>query len=263
MLVLWLDSLSQFWMNMTLLYSYTEVGKLFVIEGRMGLQRVCRGPDRYKSHKLTHSQYSHRQPNVYSRKVCILVVTVWLTLAYKFITMNDCYVTWSWVSGDPLATWCCLMSHAAVGAVAAGCLYQIAVLCSLSHGHWLCVYEMPGHGPLHRWQRGPVIMLQLTGRRGPDRRSLRAGFGPQAGLCRPLIYTLNISSFTRYSAATDLRWGENFNKFLFCNSLLYIAVKNTKIGQYLSELSKNKCLVFYGPQCSLLQCESKNPPWGT
>ena len=41
------------------------------------------------------------------------------------------------------------------------------------------------------------------------------------------------------SAATDLKWGENFNKFLLRNSLLYIAVKKiTKIGQYLSELSK-------------------------
>ena len=41
------------------------------------------------------------------------------------------------------------------------------------------------------------------------------------------------------SAATDLRWGENFNKFLFRNSLLYIAVKKiTKIGQYLPELSQ-------------------------
>jgi len=28
------------------------------------------------------------------------------------------------------------------------------------------------------------------------------------------------------SAATDLRWGKHFNKFLFRNSLLYIAVKN-------------------------------------
>ena len=28
------------------------------------------------------------------------------------------------------------------------------------------------------------------------------------------------------TVATDLRWGENFNKFLFRNSLLYIAVKN-------------------------------------
>ena len=46
------------------------------------------------------------------------------------------------------------------------------------------------------------------------------------------IYTLNIS---QGSVATDLRWGENFNKFLFRNSLLYMAVK---IGQYLSELSK-------------------------
>jgi len=30
------------------------VGKLFIIEGRMGLQRACRGPDQYKSHKSTH-----------------------------------------------------------------------------------------------------------------------------------------------------------------------------------------------------------------
>jgi len=30
------------------------------------------------------------------------------------------------------------------------------------------------------------------------------------------------------SVATDLRWGENFNKFLFRNSLLYIAVKNVR-----------------------------------
>jgi len=68
--------------------------------------------------------------------------------------------------------------------------YQIAVPCSLIHGHWLCVCvcEMPGHGPLHRWQRGPVIMLQLMGHRGPDRQSLRAVFGPRAGLCRPLVY---------------------------------------------------------------------------
>jgi len=28
--------------------------------------------------------------------------------------------------------------------------------------------------------------------------------------------------------ATDLRWGENFNKFLFRNSLLYITVKKLR-----------------------------------
>jgi len=33
---------------------------------------------------------------------------------------------------------------------------------------------------------------------------------------------------SRGSAATDLRWGENFNKFLFRNSLLYIAVKKLR-----------------------------------
>jgi len=97
--------------------------------------------------------------------------------------------TWSWVSGDPLATWCCLMSHAAVGVATAvaGVAYQIAVPCSLSHDHLLCVCEMPGNGPLHRWQRGPVIMLQLTGHRGLDRQILRAGYDPRAGLCQPLF----------------------------------------------------------------------------
>jgi len=30
------------------------------------------------------------------------------------------------------------------------------------------------------------------------------------------------------SVATDLRWGENFNTFLFRNSLLYIAVKKLR-----------------------------------
>jgi len=59
------------------------VGKLFTVEGRMGLRRACCGPDRYKSHKST--QWTG---------VC--------TLAYMF--EYDCYVTWSWVSGDPLAT---------------------------------------------------------------------------------------------------------------------------------------------------------------
>ena len=34
---------------------------------------------------------------------------------------------------------------------------------------------------------GPDIMLKFTGCRGPDRQSSRAGFGPRAGLCRPLL----------------------------------------------------------------------------
>jgi len=52
------------------------------------------------------------------------------------------------------------------------------------------------------------------------------------------IYTLTFQ-VSQGSAATDLKWGENFNKFLFRNSFVYIAVKKiTKIGQYLSELSK-------------------------
>ena len=54
-----------------------------------------------------------------------------------------------------------------------------------------------------------------------------------------LLYTHLTFQVSQGSAATDLRWGENFNKFLFRSSLLYIAVKKiTKIGQYLSELSK-------------------------
>jgi len=30
---------------------------------------------------------------------------------------------------------------------------------------------------------GPDLLLKLTSRRGPDRWSWQAGFGPQAGLC--------------------------------------------------------------------------------
>ena len=37
-------------------------------------------------------------------------------------------------------------------------------------------------------QRGSVIMLQLTGCRGPGRQSLRAEFGPRSGLLRPLCW---------------------------------------------------------------------------
>ena len=63
-------------------------------------------------------------------------------------------------------------------------------------------------------------------------------------LCMTLLYYLYTHltfQASQSSAATDLRWGENVNKFLFLfrNSLLYITVKKiTKIGQYLSELSK-------------------------
>jgi len=38
-----------------ILVSRSGVGKHFMVEGRMGLQRTCRGPDWYKSHKSTHS----------------------------------------------------------------------------------------------------------------------------------------------------------------------------------------------------------------
>jgi len=52
--------------------------------------------------------------------------------------------------------------------------------------------------------------------------------------CIPTHFTFQVS---QGSAATDLTRGENFNKFLFYNSSLYIVLKKiTKIGQYLSEL---------------------------
>ena len=41
--------------NMSACVPNAGVGKLFMIEGRMGLQRACRRPDRYKSHNSTHS----------------------------------------------------------------------------------------------------------------------------------------------------------------------------------------------------------------
>ena len=39
---------------------------------------------------------------------------------------------------------------------------------------------------------GPDIMLKFKGCRGPDRQSSRAGFGPRAGLCRPLHYSITL-----------------------------------------------------------------------
>jgi len=63
------------------------------------------------------------------------------------------------------------------------------------------------------------------------------------------LHTCCISTYIRWyltfqvsqgSVATDLRWGENFNTFLFHNSLLYIAV-----------IEKNKSVSFsYGLQSS-------------
>jgi len=48
------------------------------------------------------------------------------------------------------------------------------------------------------------------------------------------------------SAATDLRWGENFNKFLFRNSLLYIAVKKLrKPVDICQSYHKNKRVSFF------------------
>jgi len=68
------------------------------------------------------------------------------------------------------------------------------------------------------------------------------------------IYTLNISSFTRYSATTDIRWGENCNKFLFRNSLLYIAVKKLRksVNICLSYRKNKSVSFFYGPRCRSL-----------
>ena len=60
------------------------------------------------------------------------------------------------------------------------------------------------------------------------------------------VYTLNILCFTRYSAATDLRWGENFNKFLFRNLLLYIAVKKLRKSVNIClSYRKNKSVSFF------------------
>ena len=56
-----------------------------------------------------------------------------------------------------------------------------------------------------------------------------------------------------HSAATDLRWGANFNKFLFRNSLLYIAVKKYENWSIFSRvITKINVSCFYGPQCSTI-----------
>ena len=60
------------------------------------------------------------------------------------------------------------------------------------------------------------------------------------------------------SAATDLRWGKNFNKFLLRNSLLYIAVKKLRksVNICLSYWKNKSVSFFYGPRCSF-----GNPVW--
>jgi len=48
------------------------------------------------------------------------------------------------------------------------------------------------------------------------------------------------------SAATDLRWGENFNKFLFCNSLLNIVVKKLRKSVNIClSYRKNRSVSFF------------------
>jgi len=56
------------------------------------------------------------------------------------------------------------------------------------------------------------------------------------------------------SVATDLRWGENFNKFLFRNSFLNIVLKKLRKSVNICQsYQKNKSvLFFYGPQCSTI-----------
>ena len=61
-------------------------------------------------------------------------------------------------------------------------------------------------------QCGPVIMLQLTGCHGPGRQSLRAGFGPRAGLCRPLVYWNKLPKFCNMSADRNIRDVVGFTK---------------------------------------------------
>jgi len=58
------------------------------------------------------------------------------------------------------------------------------------------------------------------------------------------------------SAVTDLKWGENFNKFLFRNLLLNIAVKKLrKLVNICQNYHKNKRVsFFYGSQCSWQSC---------
>ena len=60
------------------------------------------------------------------------------------------------------------------------------------------------------------------------------------------IYTHLTFQVSQGSAATDLRQGENFNKFLFRNSLLYIAVKKLrKLVNICQSYHKNKRVSFF------------------
>ena len=61
--------------------------------------------------------------------------------------------------------------------------------------------------------------------------------------CKSTYLTFQVSQGI---ASTDLRWGENFNKFLFRKSLLYIVVKKLRksVNIFLS-YRKNKSVSFF------------------
>ena len=62
-------------------------------------------------------------------------------------------------------------------------------------------------------------------------------------------------------AATDLRWGENFNKFLFRNSLLYIAVKKLRKSVNIClSYRKNKSVSFFMAHSVLQFCWCRSTP---
>ena len=68
------------------------------------------------------------------------------------------------------------------------------------------------------------------------------------------------------SAATDLRWGENFNTFLFRNSLLYIAVKKLRKSDrsiFVWVIENIKVSRFYGPQCTIARSLGQSSPAAT
>jgi len=80
----------------------------------------------------------------------------------------------------------------------------------------------------------------------PEFRFLRTCIDKNNRLMRPVctFYTV-VHKVSQGSVATDLRWGENYNKFLVRNSLLNTLWKNYENPSIFARvIENNKCLVF-------------------
>jgi len=97
----------------------------------------------------------------------------------------------------------------------------------------------------------PSVVLHDNSRRTKRIPYTRVSIPQQIPLRLNWIWRCCISTHLTFqvsqgSAATDLRWGENFNKFLFCNSSLNIVLKKIRKSVNICQsYQKNKSVSFF------------------